>query len=166
MHNAGGRRFGSESSLGDAGVYTEFCTLKSQFTSREGSIPMQLKGGYAVSGEIPPIVDSADVEPIFVGEGYARKRLLFATDEVTVALVEAPPDFQFKLKSHPEDEVVYVLEGSVHYADGRVVNPGAATRNWPNYVHGGHSGPKGVRAIEVKFPPDPVLLRMAGILPD
>lgn len=111
--------------------------------------------------EIPPVINSANIESVFVGEGYARKRLLFAADEFTVAIVEAPPNFTFKLKSHPEDEVVFVLEGSVHYADGRVVKPGEATRNWPNYVHGGKSGQDGLIGLEVKVPPDPELLRIA-----
>jgi hypothetical protein len=108
--------------------------------------------------KIPPVMNSKDIESIFIGEGFARKRLLFATDEFTVAVVEAPANFNFNLKSHPEDEVVYVLEGSVHYADGRVVMPGGATRNWGGYVHGGKTGPDGFVAIEIKVPPDPILL--------
>lgn len=104
--------------------------------------------------KVPPVVNSNAIEPVFVGEGYALKRSLFVTPSYSVALVEAPPNFQFKMKSHPEDEVVFVLKGSVHYADGRVVEEGEATRNEPHYVHGGSSGPDGVLALEVKCPAD------------
>ena len=101
-----------------------------------------------------PVVDVSTTG--IPGDGRMRRLVLFRGDALMVALTELDPGASWLRSSHPEEEVVYVIQGRLEYEDGRVVTTGMLTVNLAMQDHPGRSAGEGVTVLlEVYAPPPP-----------
>lgn len=74
-----------------------------------------------------------------------------------------PPGFDIALHTHEGEEFLYVIGGSATlFREGKPdleLRPGQGVRIAPGEVHGGRSGPQGLRAVSTWIVPDGAPLR-------
>lgn len=84
-------------------------------------------------------------------------RYLLRSQSAGVAIVDAIPGVDVDGDTaHPENEIVYVLEGKIEFLDGqgRVVRPGECVTNVPGMEHPNrYSGRSPIRMLEINSPP-------------
>ena len=99
------------------------------------------------------VIRLEEIETIHDDTG-AKIEPLAITENMSILGKERKPGGEFQDPvGHPEEEIVYVLQGQVEYDDGRTIRAGEAGCNLPDAPHSGIYGKIGIpRIIEVKSP--------------
>ena len=113
-------------------------------------------------GDSPPssdlmkkVIKLKDLEPFKRPTSGSQQRVVLLTANASVCHLENHPFKELPDVGHPEEEIVYVLQGRVEYENGRVVRAGEAICNLPDRPHfARYTGTEPIRIIEVKSPPD------------
>ena len=101
------------------------------------------------------VIKLEDIESFRRPTSGSRQRVILLTANVSVCHLENDPFKELPDVGHPEEEIVYVLQGRVEYENGRVVRAGEAICNLPDRPHfAKYTGTEPIRIIEVKSPPD------------
>lgn len=80
---------------------------------------------------------------------------IFHSDSVMVSWLNMHPDAEIPNTMHWEEEIMIVLEGTVHQILGRKqydLKPGDVVLLPANLIHGGKAGPNGCRVIDIFYP--------------
>lgn len=105
------------------------------------------------------VIKPEEVEVIHTPTG-AMLRPLAVTDNLGICRNERGLGGEFAAHGHPEEEIIYILQGQVDYVDGRVVKANEASFNLSDAPHGGsYSETIWTQVLEAKSPSDPSLAR-------
>ncbi len=105
----------------------------------------------------------ANVPLTEIGRGAFSR--LVAGEGVLLSFFEIGPGVHFPVHSHPNEQVMVVLEGSATFTIGErgfEVKAGDVCVIPPNAAHGGPAGEKGVKGIDIFVPPREDYLRKAA----
>jgi len=89
------------------------------------------------------------------------RRIWLLKENVSVCMNESQPGSEFIDPGHPEQEIIYVIQGQLEYDNGRIVRDGEAIINLSDVPHPGRrGGAKPIRTLEIKSPCSSRLLQM------
>ncbi len=101
------------------------------------------------------VIKLEDIESFRRPTSGSWQRVVSLTPNASVCYLENHPVKELPDLGHPEEEIVYVLQGRVEYENGRVVRTGEAICNLPDRPHfARYTGTEPIRSIEIKSPPD------------
>ena len=112
-------------------------------------------------------------KPVKLPSG-ATAYYLGGIENISMTIIDAEPGMSFEVKGHPEEIMIYVLEGLVVYEGGRNVRKDEAVFHCPNASYRGkYAGVETIRLVALKVvpkpgsaPPDPALMRKVVRLAD
>jgi hypothetical protein len=105
------------------------------------------------------VIKVNDIVPIQPVPGSRRYvKVIVVTGNFSLALIERETTGGVRAKevstSHPEKEIIYMLQGQLTYDNGRVLNPGRAIVNLSNFDHpNADTGEEYSHFLEMKVPP-------------
>ena len=105
------------------------------------------------------VIRIEDVKTFYDAGVMTTRRLWAATENFSICICESQPGSSFGGASHPEKEIMYVLQGQLQYEDGRVAKEGEAVINLPDMPHSVRREIL-TRTFEAKAPADPKILKM------
>ncbi len=101
------------------------------------------------------VIKLKDIEPSKRPTSGSLQRIVVLTENVSVCCLENRPVRELPEPGHPEEEIIYVLQGQIEYENGRLVGAGEALCNLPDLPHPArYVGTEPIRIIEIKSPPD------------
>jgi len=112
-------------------------------------------------------------EPVKLPSG-STKWFLGGIENISMSVIDSQPGIEFEESGHPEEMMIFVLEGLVLYENGRCVRKEEAVFQCPNTPYKGkYAGTETIRLLSLKVvpkpgtnPPDPELMRKVVRLAD
>lgn len=102
-----------------------------------------------------------NVKTFYDANIMSTRRLWAATENLSIVTIESQPGSTFQGIKHPEKEILYLIQGHLEYADGRVVRDGEAVVNLADMLHSvTRKGMRTTISLEAKAPADPRILKM------
>ena len=99
------------------------------------------------------VIKLKDIE-VKTRESGSLLQVVVLTGNASVCYVQNNFVKEFTQLGHPEEEIVYVLQGQIGYDNGRLANSGEALVNLPNTPHPGrYIGTEPTVILEMKSPP-------------
>lgn len=107
------------------------------------------------------IIREKDADILIDSLNNTTRKVWLLTETLSVSMNDSQPGSRFVDPGHPEKEIIYVIQGQLEYANGRVVTDGEAIINLPDMPHPGkRTGRRAIRTLEIKSPCSSRLLEM------